>query len=111
MPQNKKLSDKQFLTILRENSGLYTPTAKSIKKVLNIEISRQAVRAKALNFHDELYDIQEENLDIAEEGLHSLMKSDDGERVRVSRLPNWKPSGTKRRPFPPRLAVSDPSES
>lgn len=83
--RGKKISDKQFLSILRENAGLYAKTARAIYDQFGIKISRQAVRERALSFPDELADIEEENLDIAEEGLHSLMKSDD-ERIRFQAI-------------------------
>lgn len=75
MGNPKKISDEQFLSLLRENAGLFARTARAIKKQFKIEYSRQAVRDRAEKFPDELMDICEENLDIAEEGLHSLMRS------------------------------------
>jgi len=71
----KKISDEQFLSVLRENAGLYARTAKAIKKQFNIPYSRQAVRDRAETFQKELEDIAEENLDIAEEGLMTIMRT------------------------------------
>ena len=82
MPGIKKIPDKQFFAILRENSGLYSRTAKAIKAEFDIDISRQAVRTRALSRPDILLDIDEQNIDIAEEGLYTLMKSKD-ERIRL----------------------------
>lgn len=71
-----KLSDNEFLTILRENAGIYARTARAINKAFpGMQYTRQAVRQRAETFKDELLDIQEENIDVAEEGLHSLMRS------------------------------------
>ena len=70
-----KLSDKEFLAVLRESAGLYSRTVRMIKKVYDIDISRQAVRERALKHPEELEDIREENIDIAEEGLHGLIRS------------------------------------
>ena len=75
MGNAKKISDEQFLSLLRENAGLYAKTARAIKKQFGVEYSRQAVRDRAGQFSEEYIDILEENLDVAEEGLHSLMRS------------------------------------
>lgn len=80
----RKISDQQFLSILRENAGLYARTANAIKKQFGISYSRQAVRAKAEKFPEEIADIEEENLDIAEEGLMTLMrKGSESTRMRA----------------------------
>ena len=70
-----KVSDEQFFSILRENAGLYARTARAIESQFGIKYSRQAVHLRAKKHPDILADIDEENLDIAEEGLHSLMRS------------------------------------
>lgn len=71
----KKLSDQQFWTTLRESAGIYAFTVRLIKEEYNIDITRQGVRDRALKRPEELKDIKEEGVDIAEEGLQSLMKS------------------------------------
>lgn len=81
----QKLSDEQFLSILRENGGLFAKTAEAIKKQFRVTYSRQAVRERALKFVDELEDIKEQNLDVAEEGLQTLMKSKN-ENVRLKAI-------------------------
>src|SRR6056297_1272605 len=91
-----KLSDKQFWDILRENGGLYARTARAIEKQFNIEYSRQAVRHRAEMKPELLEDILEQNTDIAEEGLFSLMRSSDA-RVRTSNIQFYlKTKGKKR---------------
>lgn len=70
-----KLTSKQFFAILRENGGLFQKTAEAIKKQYNIDISRQGVRDRALKRPDILADIEESMIDVAEEGLHTLMKT------------------------------------
>jgi len=82
MGASKKISDEQFLSILRENGGLFARTAREIKKYFGIEYSRQAVRDRADKHPDEYLDILEENLDIAEEGLMSLIRSKN-ENIRL----------------------------
>lgn len=71
----KRLSDKEFWTMLRENAGLYARTARAIEKEFGVRITRQSVRERAEKKPELLADIIEENLDIAEEGQHTLMRS------------------------------------
>lgn len=80
-----RISDNEFWTILRENVGLYSRTARAIAKIYNMPYSRQAVQSRAEKKPELLKDIQEENLDIAEEGLHSLMRSKN-ERIRFKSI-------------------------
>ncbi len=75
MAKIRKLSDKEFWTILRKNAGLFARTARAIEKEFGISYSRQAVRERAEKQPDLLADILEETVDIAEEGLHDLMRS------------------------------------
>jgi hypothetical protein len=77
-----KLPEPQFLAILRKNAGLYAMTAKAIQKQYGISITRECVRRRALNHPEELADIVEQNIDTAEEGLHSLMQAEN-ESVRL----------------------------
>jgi hypothetical protein len=98
MNKSKKISDEQFLSLLRENAGLYARTARAIKKQFGIEYSRQAVRDRAMNFPEELADIEEENLDVAEEGLHSLMRS-QAETVKLRAIELFLKTKGKRRGY------------
>ena len=87
MNKGSKISDEQFLSILRENAGLFAKTARAIREQFGVEYSRQAVRVRAGNHPDEVLDIAEENLDVAEEGLLSLLKSpNDNIRLRAIEL-------------------------
>jgi len=70
---NYKISDEEFLSFLRENCGLFSKTAEAISKHFGISYSRQAVFEKAKKFPQEIEDIREANLDIAEDGLHTLL--------------------------------------
>ena len=70
-----KLSNEQFWAGLRESAGLYARAVRLYKKEYDVEISRVGVRDRALKDADQLRDIREQNLDIAEEGLHSLMRT------------------------------------
>ena len=76
------LSDEQFLTILRKNGGLFSRTARAIVKEYGGTYTRQAVEKRARNFPDIIYDINEENIDIAEEGLYTLIRSEN-ESIRL----------------------------
>lgn len=77
-----KVSDKEFWTILRENAGLYARTARAIEKQFNVSYSRQAVKERAEKDMDRLNDIKDQNFDVAEEGLYSLMRSKN-ERIKL----------------------------
>lgn len=70
-----KLSNDEFWGGLRESAGLYARAVRLFKKEYGVEISRVAVRDRALKDIEQLNDIREQNLDIAEEGLHSLMRT------------------------------------
>ena len=70
-----KISHEQFFSILRENAGLYSRTARAISQQFNIKYSRQAARDRAEKHPKILNDIAEEGLDIAEEGLQALIRS------------------------------------
>ena len=96
MAKLRKISDKEFLAILRENAGLYARTAKAIEAQFQIKYTRQAVRERAERFPNEYADILEENVDVAEDGLHSLMQSDN-EAVRFRAIELYlKTKGKKR---------------
>jgi len=96
MSLNKRISDKEFFTILRENAGLFSRTARAIKKQFKIDYSRQAVRDRALKQPEILEDIKEDNIDLAEEGLHSLMRSKN-ENIKLRSIEMYlKTQGKKR---------------
>ena len=80
--KGSKISNEQFLSILRENGGLFAKTARAISKKFKIKYSRQSVRDRAERHPEIMKDIAEENLDIAEEGFLSLMKSEN-EQVKL----------------------------
>lgn len=82
MAKDKKISNKEFWALLRENAGLYARTARAIQKQFNISYTRQAVKIRAEGDREMLNDILDENIDVAEEGIHSLMRSKD-ERVKM----------------------------
>jgi len=73
----RKISDKQFLAIYRTNGGLSSRTARAITDKFGFPYSRQAVEQRAKKFPAEQLDIQEENLDVAEETIINIMRSND----------------------------------
>lgn len=73
----RKLSDKQFLAILRANGGLSSRTARAITDKYGFSYTRQSVEARKKKFPDEVFDIEEENLDVAEETIINIMRSND----------------------------------
>ena len=77
-----KVTDIQFWTELRKNKALYSRTARAIEKKYNVTYTRQAVKHRAEKDIDQLNDIVEENLDIAEEVHHKLMLSED-EKIQI----------------------------
>ena len=77
-----KISESDFFAILRECAGIYARAARVISKKIGEPYSRQAVRERAEKRPDLMSDIEEENKDIAEEGLQSLMRSKD-ESIRM----------------------------
>ena len=73
----RKISDKQFLAVYRANGGLSSRTARMITEKFGFPYSRQAVDQRAKKFTAEVLDIQEENLDVAEETIINIMRSND----------------------------------
>jgi len=80
-----KISDNEFWALLRENAGLYARTARAIEKQFNITYSRQAVKDRAEKDSERLMDVREQNIDVAEEGLFSLMRS-KSERIQLNSI-------------------------
>lgn len=81
--KQQALTKKEFLAILRENGGLFARTARAIEKKYNRTYSRQAVQARALKYPKELADIEEENIDVAEEFLHGAIRDAKNKTVQI----------------------------
>lgn len=73
--RSRKLSHDEFWRVLRKERGIFARAARTIEKEFGITYTRQAVQARAMADQDQLRDILEEGLDIAEETLHDLMRS------------------------------------
>jgi phage antirepressor YoqD-like protein len=102
--KKKHLTDKEFFAMLRENAGIFSRTAKAIQRQFSITYSRQAVRDRALNNPEILSDIEEENIDIAEEGLHTLMRSKN-EQIRFKAIDLFLKTKGKKRGYVERTEV------
>jgi hypothetical protein len=74
---NRKISDEQFFSVLRENAGLYARTAREIERQFKVKYTRQSVRQRAEAHPEIMRDIEEENLDIAEDGLKTMISEDN----------------------------------
>jgi hypothetical protein len=80
-----KLSDKEFWGILRENGGIAARTVRAIKAKYGIDITRQSVSQRAKKRLQVLADIEEANLDRAEETLFDvLITADDAVKLRAA---------------------------
>jgi len=88
LKHNYKLTDEEFLDILRKNGGLFGPTAKAIQKKFKIAFSRQAVRERANKHPELLQEIQEEGIELAHLTFLELMKQtkDLGIRFKAARF-------------------------
>lgn len=78
-----KLTDKEFWEELRKQGGIFARTARAIKAKYKIKYTRQAVRDRALKEPDRYDDILEENIDNAEEQLHTIFLTSRNERNRL----------------------------
>lgn len=104
----RKLTDTEFFTVLRENAGIYARTARAIEKQYGISYTRQSVKYRAEQNPDELKDIEEQNIDIAEEGLHSLMMSDN-ERIKLQAIKMYLSTIGRKRGYSDTLELSGPN--
>ena len=100
-----KISDEAFLSILRENSGLYAVTAKAIEDKFGINYSRQAVRQRALEHPEEVADIEDEAKDIAEQGLKTLMQDQDA-RIKLDAIKFYLGTKAKNRGYSQRSEIT-----
>jgi hypothetical protein len=72
-----KLTKIQFLDALRKNCGIYARTSEYIQKVYRVKYTRQAVCSRAKKYPDEVKDIEESVIDLAEGALIDLLKTKD----------------------------------
>ena len=79
---NYKLTDEEFEAILIENNGHFSKTAQAIRSKYDIAYSRQAVRERAKNFKDVIFDCRDEMIELAEDSLKELLK-DESKPIRA----------------------------
>ena len=99
-----KVSHAQFFSILRENAGLFSRTARAISMQFGVPYTRQAVRDRAVKHPAILADIEEENLDIAEEGLTTIMRS-KSETIRLDAVKYYLDRKGKKRGYHPKATT------
>lgn len=99
-----KIDDNRFFAILRECAGIYARTARAIEKETGEPYTRQAVKQRAEKRPDILADILDDNHDVAEEGLHSLMRSKN-ERIRLRAVEFYLKTKGKNRGYVERTEV------
>jgi hypothetical protein len=81
---NYKLTDEEFLKILKENCGMYGLTAVAIQKKYGIPYTRQAVRDRAQRHPDFIKELEEENFEIVNLTFLELMKQKENLYVRLN---------------------------
>jgi len=91
-----KLSHNEFWAVLRESAGIYARASRIAKREYGVDITRIAIRDRALKDPEQLDDIREESVDIAEEGLHALMRSKN-EPIRLKAVERFLKSKGKSR--------------
>jgi hypothetical protein len=80
-----KLSEKEFWDILRENGGIAARTVRAVKAKYGISITRQSISQRAAKKPELLADIEEANLDRAEETLFDvIVKADEPTKLRAA---------------------------
>jgi hypothetical protein len=72
-----KINNEDFWKLLRDNNGVFQATANVIAQVTGGTYTRQAVQDRASKDPEQLDDIRESNLDLAETGMMTLAVSDN----------------------------------
>lgn len=78
-----KFTDKQFFACLRDCAGIYARTARKLKELYDIEITRQGVKDRADRHLDIVSDIREESVDVAEDSIYGMMLQNKDLRIKL----------------------------
>lgn len=79
-----KVTDEELLEALQANAGIFARTARYIEEKYGIQYGRSAVCRRAKKFKEELEQIREANIDLAEATLLELMECfDDKTKLRA----------------------------
>jgi len=74
---NQRITDDEFLAILRACRGLYAKRARAIEEQYDIKYSRNSVRVRAKKFPKEVADIEMERVERAVENVDDFLDHDD----------------------------------
>lgn len=77
-----EISEEQFLGALTQASGIFSITVELIKELYKVDVSRQAVRQRALLHPKTLQRIREESVIDAEDTERDLMLNSKSDSVR-----------------------------
>ena len=72
-----KINNQEFWAILRANGGVFKATADAITEKTGESITRQGVSQRAKKDKEQLVDIKDTRVDVAETGMDEMMKSDN----------------------------------
>ena len=107
--KSRKITQDEFFAILRENGGLYSRTARAIEKQFGVSYTRQAVKQRAQRKPEVLQDIIEQNVDVAEEGLLTLMRTARNENTRFNAIKLYLSTIGRSRGYGDKLELSGPN--
>ena len=79
---NYKLSDEEFLAILKENYCLYSETARAISRYYGITYTRQAVQQRAARFSKEIKRYKAEISELAHRTVFEAIKQNQDMKLK-----------------------------
>lgn len=106
--KSRKVTQDEFFAILRENGGLYARTARAIESKFGVSYTRQAVKQRAERKPEVLQDIIEQNIDVAEEGLLTLMRTARNENTKLQAIKLYLSTIGRSRGYGDKLELSGP---
>ena len=79
----RKINDEQFLGALEQACGIYQKTVDLIQELYDVKITRQAVRARALNHPETLQKIRENSVLDAENTVRDIMENSEHDHLKL----------------------------